>query len=186
MPAPTVSLQTTPANASRPVRGQSCESSPIATQHPSAPESPVSIQKRSPYQHTPASLGGASVTHNPRLGLVFVPDYDHCSTTPFARSSESCPRPNIGIPRPRYERPRLQASSSVRAEHGVDRLSRVGVPSHRAYLLPQSRTSSDRGHTSPTPSYLAGRLRTATPAGSLSGLSTRLVYWRGECARRWE
>ena len=78
--------------------------------------------------------------HNPRLGLVFVPYYDHCSTTPFARGSESCPRSNICIPRPRYERPRLQASSSVGTEHDVDLLSDVGVPSHIAYLLPESRT----------------------------------------------
>ena len=77
--------------------------------------------------------------HHPRLVLVVVPDHDHCSTTPFARGPESCPRPSICVPWSRYKIPRWQASSSVRAEDCVDRLSRVGMPSRRAYLLPQSR-----------------------------------------------
>ena len=48
--------------------------------------------------------------------------------------------PQYSVARSRYERPRGQASSSIGTEHGVDRLARVGMPSHRAYLFPQSRT----------------------------------------------
>ena len=115
--------------------------------------------------------------HDPRLGLVFVPYYDHCSTTPFARGSESCPRSNICIPRPRYEGPRLQASSSVGTEHDVDLLSDRGAIPH-SISAPTVSDSSDRGHTSPTPSYLAGRLRTATPAAHCRGHSPGLLAGR--------
>ena len=80
------------------------------------------------------------IGHNhPRLFLASVPDDDHRSSTAFARGCEGCPCPNICVAWSGYERPRGQAGSPIRAEHGVDRLPHVRMPSHRAYLIPQFR-----------------------------------------------
>ena len=75
-----------------------------------------------------------------RFVLTSVPDDDHRSTTAYARSAEGRPCPNICMARSGYERPRGQAGSPIRTEHGVDRLPHVRMPSRRAYLIPQFRT----------------------------------------------
>ena len=87
------------------------------------------------------SFSNSQVGHHDQwLVLVSVPYHDHRSTTTFARVPERCPVPHICMTRTRHESPRWQPSPPIRTEHGVDRLSCVGMPTHRAYLLPQSRT----------------------------------------------
>ncbi len=86
-------------------------------------------------------LSRREIGHNhPRLVLTYVPDYDHRSATAYAGSVEGRPCPNIRVAWSGYERPRRQASSPIRTEHGVDRLSHVRMQSRRAYLIPQFRT----------------------------------------------
>ena len=100
---------------------------------------PSSIQKRSPYQHTPASTGGASVitTHGSAWSLSHI-----TIIVPRRRllvALKAVPAPTYAYPGPGM-RDRACRRVPPSGQNTVLIDCRIGVPSHRAYLLPQSRT----------------------------------------------
>ena len=78
--------------------------------------------------------------HDTWLVPADLPDHDHRSTTAFGPCSERSSVPYVCMSRPWYQRSRRQTGACIGTEYGVDRLSRIWMPSQRAYLLPQPRT----------------------------------------------
>ena len=113
---------------------------------------PTSIQKRSPYQHAPVRAAGSSSRYMARPGDL--PDHDQVRRR-LVRALNAVPYPCMHVPAlvPALAPGRVPASG----QNTVDRLSRIWMPSQRAYLLP--RLGSGRGRTSPAPDGLRDRRR---------------------------
>ena len=138
-PLSAVSPPTTPASDGSPCSDWFCECSDLPAQTLERSEAHLYPEPKCVPAHS-GIIRSQVGHHQPRLVRPIHPHHNHRSPTTLGGVPERCTAADICMIRSWDQMSRSHTCSSLRAEHGVDRLSDARMPAHRAYLLPQSRT----------------------------------------------